>query len=294
MPRRETVVDSRAFGSVRVIYRELGSGPPLLLVHGLMTSGYSFRYVIEPLAETYRVIVPDLVGAGDSDKPNARYGPQALAQFLIDLVDGLGITGCRAVGNSLGGYLCLRAALARSDLFSRLVDVHSPGIVEFRLRALSAGLALPGVRHGLSWFIRRDPQRWVHRNVHYYDETLKSLEEAREYGRPLSSPEGARAFVRYLSDTLAPGAMSAFVDQLRARRDAGQSFPMPLMLLYSRRDPMVPPRIGTALSRLIPSAELRWLDDTSHFAHVDTPEAFVEATREFLAGSSPDLSSSQS
>ncbi|MGH7329425.1 MAG: alpha/beta fold hydrolase, partial [Polyangiaceae bacterium] len=50
----EVTLDSKSFGKMRVAYREIGEGPPLLLVHGLMTTSYSWRYVFEPLSKKYR------------------------------------------------------------------------------------------------------------------------------------------------------------------------------------------------------------------------------------------------
>jgi pimeloyl-ACP methyl ester carboxylesterase len=278
----ETVVDSAHFGRHRIHWRSYGSGPPLLLLHGLMTSSYSFRYVLEPLGARYRVIVPDLPGCGRSAAPDVRYTAPALARWIGEMVDALGIRGCDAVGNSMGGYLCMRAVLGDATLFSRLVNVHSPGIPEPRLWALRVLTAVPGVRAGLARFVRRDPRRWAHRNVHYRDETLKSQEEAEEYGKPLGTTEGARAFTRYLAETLDPSDMGDFVRTLERRRHAGQAFPVPLLLLYSRQDPMVPPRVGEALSALLPGAPLVWLEGSSHFAHVDTPQEFLEPVLAFL------------
>ena len=280
---REVVVDSRPFGRIRVHYREHGDGPPLLLVHGLMTTSYSWRYLLEPLGRRRRVIVPDLPGCGRTDKPDRPYGAENLAAFLGELQEALGVRGCAAVGNSLGGYLCMRLALADPAAFSRLVNIHSPGWPEPRLHALNAALSIPGVAPLLGWWVRRDPLRWAHANVHYHDETLKSVEEAREYGEPLAAPEGARAFTRYLAETLAPGAMTAFVRTLERRRAEGLAFPVPLCLIYSRTDPMVPPRIGRRLHALIPSAEMHWLDDSSHFAHVDSPDRLIPLLERFLA-----------
>ncbi|MCU1283392.1 MAG: hypothetical protein JWM53_6938 [bacterium] len=284
LAERRVTVPSSAFGPVGVSYRELGDGPPILLVHGLMTTSYSWRYVLEELAQSWRVVAIDLPGCGRSDKPaGARYTAPALAAFLVELVDALGIRGCRAVGNSMGGYLCMRAALADAGAFCRLVDIHSPGVPDWRYRALGTLLAVPGVRAMLSWWVRRAPQRWAHKNVHYFDETLKSLEEAAEYGDPLAAGDGARAFIGYLADTFAPRDIAAFVATLAERRDAKRLFPVPLLLLYSRRDPLVPPSVGERLHALVPDAPLVWLDDTSHFAHVDTPDAVVGALRPFLA-----------
>ena len=278
LPEREVNVDARAFGSVRIRYRELGDGPPLLLVHGLMTSSYSWRYVIEPLAKRWRVVVPDLPGAGRSDHPRSVYSPEALGSFIGDFQRALGIRGCDVVGNSLGGLLCMRLALDEPDAMRALLNVHSPAFPDARLRALHVAMITPGAQAMLSMLIRRDPHRWAHANVHYRDETLKSLEEARVYGEPLSTEDGRRAFGRWLRDALAPRALTRFISDLETRR-----FPIPLRLVYARQDPMVPPSVGSRLAALVPGAELVWLDRASHFAQVDDPDALVAEIERFFA-----------
>jgi pimeloyl-ACP methyl ester carboxylesterase len=275
----EVRVASSGFGAVDVAYREAGAGPPLLLIHGLMTTGYSWRYVIDDLARDHRVIAPDLPGCGRSAKPLVRYGGDALARFILELQQALGIRGCAVIGNSMGGYLCMRAALLDPGAMARLVNIHSPGTPGLRYHLLNGALALPPLRALLRWWFRRAPRRWAHKNVHYYDESLKSLEEAAEYGDPLATAEGSETFLRYLGHTFAPAELRGFVRAL-----AAAPFPVPLLLLYSRTDPLVPPAVGTALHGLVPAAELVWLDRTSHFAHVDTPEAVLAPTRAFLLG----------
>ena len=278
----ETQVESAHFGKHLIHWREWGSGPPLLLVHGLMTSSYSWRYLFEPLGEHYRLIVPDLPGCGRSDKPDVRYPASALAAWLGEFSAAVDARGCAAIGNSLGGYLCMLAALADGGLFSRLVNIHSPGVPEPRLWALKAALSVPGVGGLLARWVQRDPERWAHANVHYYDETLKSREEAREYGAPLITPQGARAFTRYLADTVSPTGMADLVRSLEKLKLEGAEFPVPLLLVYSRVDPMVPPRVGEQLAALLPGARMVWLDDSSHFAHVDSPERLLPPLLEFL------------
>jgi len=275
-------VESQPFGSIEVHYLEHGSGPPLLLVHGLMTSSYSWRYVIERLGKSFRLLIPDLPGAGRSDKPDRPYTARALATAIGEIQRALGVRGCAAIGNSLGGYLCMKLALEDAGAFERLVNVHSPGVPDYRIVALHAALAAPGLRSFLAWWIRREPLRWVHKNVHYYDESLKSLEEAHEYGDPLATREGSRAFVRYLAEAVAPGEMRELLRALEQRRDAGQGFPVPLQLVYADRDPMVPPRVGDVLRGLLPTAPFVKLAETSHFAHVDSPERLCDAVVPFL------------
>jgi pimeloyl-ACP methyl ester carboxylesterase len=277
------LVHTDELGACAAAVRTYGSGPPLFLVHGLMTSSYSWRYVLETLGARYTLYMPDLPGNGDSDRPLDRpYHPEAFAVWLGAVMRGLGIRGAPVVGNSMGGYLAMRLALRDPGAMSRLVNVHSPGVPELRLWALRAALAVPGARELLARAARRDPERWVHRNVHYWDESLKSREEARTYGAALASPAGSQAFVKHLAETMAIGPIREFHRTLRARR----SFPVPLLLLYAERDPMVPPRFGDVFASLLPDARLVRLPEASHFAHVDAADRFIVPVLDFL-GAAP-------
>jgi pimeloyl-ACP methyl ester carboxylesterase len=281
----DVTVDSRPFGRVRVHVVSYGrrDATPLLLVHGLMTSSYSWRYLFEHLGDRYRMVAPDLPGSGRSQPvPDRPHTAAALATVIGELQAALGMTGCLAVGNSLGGYLCMRRALAEPASFGRLAAIHPPGVPEPRLLALHLALRVPGVAAGLERYIRHDPVRWAHRNVHLYDETLKSLEEAHEYGDPLATADGARSFVRDLAEAFHPRALAAFNRELARRRDAGDGFPVPLQLVYAREDPTVPPAIGRKLHALVPDAELHWLDRSSHFAQVDSPDRLAPLLARFL------------
>ncbi len=281
---RTVEVGSRHFGPLKTHVRVFGSGPPLLLVHGLMTSSYSWRYVLDALGDNYTLYAPDLPGSGSTDKPAVSYGAEETAEFIGELMEELGIEGCPLVGNSMGGYLSMRLALIKPALVSKLVNIHSPGFPEPRLYALRAALSIPGMRAALSWYVRRSPFRWAHRNVHYRDESLKSLEESRVYGAPLQTRQGASAFAAILGDTLDPRSMARFQAELTRRTRAGVPFPVPLLLLWAREDPMVPPGFGPRFKDRIPSAQFEWIEDASHFAHVDQPSSTAAAILRFLCG----------
>ncbi|MDI1451775.1 alpha/beta hydrolase [Polyangium sp. 6x1] len=282
---RRVQVPSRIFGDVGVHVRVVGSGPPLLLVHGLMTSSYSFRYVLEPLGRFFRVYAPDLPGSGRSDKPTrADFSAPSFGTFLAELQQALGIRGSAVMGNSLGGYVAMHLALQDPAAVSRLVVNHAPGTPEPRYVALRALLSTAAGRALLRYLVQRDPRRWVYRNVHYHDERLKSREELDEYGAPLATDAGLACFTKSLHETLAPAGFRAFVDEL-----GRTPFPVPLLFVYARKDPMVPPRVGEALHRLARGSELRYLDGTSHFSHVDSPDRMVETVLPFLrAGEDPE------
>jgi pimeloyl-ACP methyl ester carboxylesterase len=275
--RRDVTITTPELGALRIAVREFGAGPPLVLVHGLMTAGYSFRYLLDLLGGRFRLLIPDLPGAGHSDHPDVYLGPDVLARAITATIDALGVRGARVIGNSMGGYLCMRAALLDPGAIGRLVNLHSPGIPTARMFALRWALRLLPARWILDRLVRRNPERWVHKNVHYYDESLKSREEHREYATPLATPAGRKTFYRHLRDALDAREMSRFREQLRAT-----TFPIPLMLVYAERDPMVPPAVGDKLRALVPAAQLVRLPDASHFAHVDAAPRFVSAIEPFL------------
>ena len=105
-----------------------------------------------------------------------------------------------------------------------------------------------------------------------------SEEEIAEYSAPLKTREGRSALFRYLKDALSVTAMRDFEKTLGALRE----FPTKLCLVYAERDPMVPPGVGARLRKLLPSAEFHWMNEASHFAHVDAAERFARLVLPFL------------
>lgn len=269
-------------GTLSLCVHELGEGPPLLLVHGLMTSAYSFRYVARRLAARHRVIVPDLPGAGRSEVPaDLPADPETFAAILASLLDVVVEEPVYVVGNSLGGYLSLWLAALHPEKLARLLVMHAPGVPEPRLYALAGlGRLRPALAIARR-VMQRDPERFALANVHYRDESIKSREETAEYGRIFHDDARTDFFLRILVDGLAPGPMRHLGRLLRG-------IPVPLRLLYAREDPMVDPAIGPKLHAQLPQADLVWMTDTSHFMHVDTPEATLREIEAFEGLAAPD------
>lgn len=284
LPSKEVSVDVDGV-IVRTHVKVKGKGPPLLLVHGLMTSSYSWRYVVEPLGQQFTCFIPDLPGAGQSEPVDVPYTPAFLGRFLLALTRALGIEGCACVGNSMGGYLAMRAVLdapAGAPTFARLVVLHAPAVPLPRYQALGIALRIPGSQSIFNSLVSANPQKWAYQKVHYYDETLKSQEEARVYGAPLMTDAGRKSFWRYLHDTMDWRLLQKFEEELLDRRMNNLKFPIPLQLQYVKYDPMVPAETGPRLRAAIPDAEYVALKEGSHFAHVDAPDAFLAAAVPFL------------
>jgi len=246
-----------------------GSGPPLVLVHGLMTSSYSWRFVIADLARHYKVYVPDLVGSGQSDKPPAfAYTIANVGRFIAAYIQKLGIAPAYVVGNSLGGLYCARAIHGEPAIARRFILMHSPGFPQRKARlgapALKVlGWALPALFKPLRRFV-------VAKNVHYLRTDMLSKEEVTEYSKLFETSDGRRSFVRILKEAVNLEDHAAFMAELRAKK-----FPVPSLCLFSKKDVMVPPEFGPPWAEHL-HAPLHWIDEASHFIHVDQPKKVVE------------------
>src|SRR3954447_15282435 len=126
-----------------VSYRRAGWGPVVVLIHGITGSSATWEEVIEPLAEKYTVVAPDLLGHGASAKPRGDYSLGAYASGIRDLLTALGHDSGTIVGHSLGGGVAMQLAYQFPERCDRLVLVSSGGLgreVNFLLRAAT----LPG------------------------------------------------------------------------------------------------------------------------------------------------------
>ena len=284
-PERRVPVWTDALADTVASVRVLGQGPPLVLVHGLMTTGYTWRYVLEPLSAHFTLYVPDLPGSGrTTTTPGRPLTPHALADWLDHLVLALGLQRVDVLASSMGGYVSMWWALRHPPTFRRLVVVHAPTYPMPKLHPLWLVTRAPGARRLIEALVQRDPERWVHRNVHYYDETLKSREETREYGLPLATPEGLDGFHAQLRDTMDVRQVRALWSHLGRRAEQGCGFPVPLQLIYAQEDPMVPGWVGKELAARLPDADFVTLRHASHFAHVDNPDVFLPPVLRFLQG----------
>ena len=277
LERAYATVPMEGRAPVKLSYVKAGSGPPLLLVHGLLTSAYSWRYVISPLAEKYTVVAVDLPGAGKSDGPaDLEESPQVLGELLDGFVRQLGFEKVYVVGNSMGGYVTLWWAIAHPERFERLFIIHSPGFPETRLYAMHALLWFEASK-GLLATLTRNPEQFALDNCHYYDMSLISREQTREYGRQLADPDRRECFRRNLLETMDPWTMR----QLPEAVAGVQGRLPPVKLLWAREDALVSPKFGPRYQELLPGSELVWLEESSHFTQVDSPARTIEEIVKF-------------
>src|SRR5947209_18842942 len=128
----------------RVIYRIAGSGPPVVLIHGMVNSSRHWEQVALRLADRYTVVAPDLIGHGDSATPRGDYSLGAHAASIRDLLTAIGIERASVVGHSLGGGVAMQFFYQFPQRVERLVLVSSGGLGR-EVSPLLRSAALPGV-----------------------------------------------------------------------------------------------------------------------------------------------------
>jgi pimeloyl-ACP methyl ester carboxylesterase len=262
-----------------------GHGPALLLIHGIGDSSDSWRPVLEGLARTHTVIAPDLLGHGRSEKPRADYSVAAYANGMRDLLSVLEIDRVTVVGHSLGGGVAAQFAYQFPDRCERLVLVDSGGVG----RSVSPLLRLatvPGAELLMPLF-GLPPVRTLSRLA---AELLRQFDTA--LGR---DAEEMLAVFDALPDT---SARQAILRTLRSGVDwRGQVITMldraylaegiPTLLVWGRRDAIIPLGHGRLAHAAIPGSELEIFDEAGHFPHHADPDRFVQVVADFMEQTRP-------
>jgi len=268
-----------------VSYREAGSGPVLLLVHGITSSSGAWSDVVPALAETHTVIAPDLLGHGGSAKPRGDYSLGAYASGLRDLLAALGHERATVVGHSMGGGIAMQLAYQFPERVERLALVSSGGLgheVGIALRAAT----LPGAELVLPLITRRWPREALLGGGHLLRHLgLRTRADVRgtAFGlTSLSDPEARNAFVHTARSIMDhSGQRVSALDRLYLAEG------MPTLIIWGDRDPMIPLKHGLAAHESIPHSRLEIFPDSGHYPFNEDPERFVAVLRDFLATTEP-------
>ena len=110
----------------KLFYRFEGQGEPLILLHSLGVSSESWRHVIEPLSRKFSLYTVDLMGHGNSDKPNRNYEIYNYAESVVELMDALEISEARVIGNSIGAMISLEMSVSFPERVVKQVLVGCP------------------------------------------------------------------------------------------------------------------------------------------------------------------------
>ena len=261
---------------LRLAYRDLGDGPPVLLLHGWPTSSFLWREVMRPLARANRVVALDLPGFGASDKPvGIRYSFDFFGRTLDLFLAHLGIDQLGLAVHDLGGPVGLHWALNRPGRLTKLALLNTLVYPEFSeaVKEFVRACATPGLREqitspaGLESILRdglADPAKLS-------PEVLAAVQE------PFRTPETRRT----LADAGIGVSRKGFV-QIARRLPALR---IPVRVVYGSRDRVLPD-VADTMARVkadLPQADVTTLPDCGHFLQEDAPEEVGALLARFFA-----------
>lgn len=249
----------------RIRYLDSSRGrTPLVLIHGLGASAERWELVAPVLAKHFRVIAPDLIGFGLSDKPVTDYTPEFFADFLEGFIEVLGIRNPALIGSSMGGHISVEYCSRDPDRAGRLVLVSPSGIMKTSSPALDAYImaALYPSREGAK----------------------NAFEQMAGSGREID-PRIIDGFVDRMQ---MPNAKMAFMSTLLGLKNAEivtqrlRLIRTPTLVVWGGRDPVIPIRYAKEFVDSIPDCLFADMEFCGHTPYVEDPARFCSIVLDFL------------
>ncbi len=259
-------------------YLDIGQGTPVILIHGFGGSMWHWEYQYHPLAQSHRVIIPDLIGSGLSDKPETLYSPEHLVQFFRDFMESLEIEHATLIGNSMGAGLAMAMALDHPEAVDRLVLISGfPPQVEASVASLQ-----------YRQFLLHRPPLWLAtlgNQMAGRGTTERFLKEIVHQPELVSALVVERSFHnRQRGGLLTP--LYSLLDHIDTWEERyGQrlgNIAQPTLLLWGDHDRVFPLEVGKQVKTLLPQAEWQVIPGSGHLPQWEQPHVVNPLILSFL------------
>jgi len=262
---------------IRTNYHDMGSGFPVLLIHGSgpgVSAWANWRLVMPKLAEKSRVIAPDMVGFGFTDRPQGyTYSMDNWVQHALGLLDALGLDKVDLVGNSFGGALSLALTIRYPQRVRRLVLMGSAG-VHFEIT--------PGLDAVWGYTPSFENMRKI-MDLFAWNRNLVNDELAELRYRASIRPGFQESFA-----AMFPAPRQRWVDALASPEEAIRAIPHETLIIHGREDRIVPLETSLKLSQLISRAQLHVFGRCGHWTQIEHADRFARLVSDFFAEASAD------
>lgn len=271
------IAQSIVAAGIRTNYHDIGHGYPVLLIHGSgpgVSAWANWRLVMPELAKQARVIAPDMVGFGYTERPaGLRYTMEAWVAQAIGLLDALHIECADLIGNSFGGALALALAIRHPHRVRRLVLMGSVG-VKF---PITPGLdAVWGYTPSLE-----DMRKLL--DIFAFDRSLVNDELAKLRYEASIRPSFQESFA-----AMFPAPRQRWVDAMASNEDDIRRLPHQALIIHGREDQVIPLSNSLTLASWIPRAQLHVFGQCGHWTQIEHASRFAQYVRAFLAEAGSD------
>jgi pimeloyl-ACP methyl ester carboxylesterase len=264
---------------VSLYYEEHGSGPPLLLLHGLGESLFTWHEILPALAARHHVIALDLKGFGRSDKPDdGAYTADDQAALVARFIAERGLDGLTVIGHSFGGTVALRTALADgiagTTRIRRIAVIGAPALPRATARYLDLVMT-PLIPDTFAAVLPPDAMARLLLKEAMGGRT-PSEKDVEGYAAPYREHAAMRAFFATARSIIAEHDAKAIAARYRAVKQ-------PVLVVWCRKDPIVSLRSGRQLAAALPRGRLAVLEGCHHLPQHERPQTLLRTLRPFLA-----------
>lgn len=270
---------------IRMHYVTQGAGELVVLLHGFPEFWYSWRYQIPALSRYFKVVVPDLRGYNDSDKPSSGYDLDTLAADVQGLIESLGYSRAHIVGHDWGGAIAWHMAQKFPQSLNRMAILSAAPVQRFVQEMISNLDQLRRSWYIVSFQVPGIPEWWIQQNLAEFVKNLLreqairkgafTLEDAQIYQSALAKPGVLPAALNYYRQMLSPW------NWIRDWMNAPNPITVPTLVLWGEQDSLVTPKVTQGLERLITAPfNLKLIPDCGHWIQQEAPQT---VNRELLA-----------
>jgi pimeloyl-ACP methyl ester carboxylesterase len=259
-------------GGIETSYLEAGAGDPVVMLHGSgpgVSAMANWQYNIGTLAQRFRVLAPDIVGFGATERPDdVVYSLRTWTDHIWAFLDAHGIEKTAIVGNSLGGRIALQMATDCAERITKMVLMGAPGVG----MTLTDGLA--ALR---AYEPSHDAMRNLLRNYFAVDPTMIT-DELVAIRYEASIADGAYEAYRamFLDPRHAGSELGISEDEVRAIAN-------PTLLVHGREDRVVPMQVSVTMLGLLPNADLHVFSACGHWTQIERADEFSALVSDYLA-----------
>lgn len=259
----QTAKETTVFGQ-KIHYVEAGTGPTVILLHGLGGSTQAWMFNIAPLAEKYHVVVPDQIGFGKSDKPLVNYRIRTYVDFLDQFCKQLKIERASLVGNSMGGWIAAAYTAAFPDRVDKLVLVDAAGYAPPKDLDTRSFYGLnPTTREGMKALVAKV----------FYNKAFQT-DAAIDQAIAARMTAGDGYTINSITESIIRG--EDFLDQ------TVKTIKNPTLIIWGRQDGLVPLAEGEHFNKDIAGSKLIVFDECGHVPNFEKAGEFNTAVLKFL------------
>ena len=259
----QTSKEVLVFGQ-KIQYVEAGSGPTVILLHGLGGSSVVWNFNIGPLAEKFHVVVPDQIGFGKSDKPLVNYRIRTYVDFLDQFCKQLKIERATLVGNSMGGWIAAMYTASFPDRVDKLVLVDAAGYAPPKDVDTRAFFSLnPTTRAETKILLSKV----------FYNKAFQT-DAAIDQAIATRMAAGDGYTIKSITESIIRG--EDFLD------DVVKTIKQPTLIIWGRQDGLVPLANGERFNKDIAGSKMVVIDECGHIPNTEKPGEFNAALLKFL------------